>query len=305
MRLMWAVVVGYGLASQLGLPTGAEVFIHSVFRFLVFLGFFGALLRAIDVGASFIVTSPWATTHTASHALVPLAVRVLKATVLVIAIVASLSAMGYPVASLLAGLGIGGLAVALASQKTVENLLGAFVIGADQPFREGDFVKIEDFVGTVERIGLRSTRIRTLDRTLISLPNGRLADMRLESFTARDRIRLSCVLGVVYSTSAAQMRTVLAGLEAVLRAHPRIWPDAVVVRFKEFGPSSLDIEIMAWFLTTDFGEFQTFRQEVFLQFIEVVQSAGSSFAFPTRTVHVVPAEPAFEKTSPADFRKQV
>jgi MscS family membrane protein len=206
--------------------------------------------------------------------------------VLAIAVVAMLAQFGYPVASLVAGLGIGGLAVALAAQKTVENLFGAFSIGVDQPFREGDFVKIEDFVGTVEAIGLRSTRVRTLDRTLVSIPNGKLAELRVETFTARDRIRLFCTLGLVYETTSQQMREVLAGLERILRKHPKIWPEAVIVRFKEFGASSLDIDVMAWFQTQDWNEFQLIRQEVLLDFMGVVEAAGSSFAFPTRTLHI-------------------
>jgi MscS family membrane protein len=169
----------------------------------------------------------------------------------------------------------------------VENLFGSVALAIDQPFRVGDFVKVEEFVGTVEEVGLRSTRFRTLDRTLISIPNGRVADMRLESFSARDRMRLACTVGLVYGTTAVQMREVLAGLEGVLRAHPLIWPEAVVVRLKEFAPSSLDIEVMAWFETSEWSEFQLIRQEVLLQFVEVVEKAGTSFAFPTRTVHHV------------------
>jgi MscS family membrane protein len=138
----------------------------------------------------------------------------------------------------------------------------------------------------VEAIGLRSTQIRTLDRTLVTFPNGRLADMRLETFAARDRMRLACIIGLVYETSPAQMRAVLAGLEEALRSHPRIWPDAVVVRFKEFGASSLDVEVMAWFQTPEWSEFQLVRQEVLLRFMEVVESAGTTFAFPTRTLHL-------------------
>jgi MscS family membrane protein len=202
------------------------------------------------------------------------------------AVVAVISELGYPVASLIAGLGIGGLALALASQKTVENLFGAFSIGVDQPFREGDFVKVEDFMGTVEAIGLRSTRLRTLDRTLITIPNGKLAEMRIESFAVRDRIRLACTLGLVYGTTANQMRLVVAGLEQTLRQHPKIWPEGITVRLKELTPSSLDIEIMAWFATADYTEFQLIRQEILLQFMEVVEKAETSFAFPTRTVHL-------------------
>jgi MscS family membrane protein len=142
-------------------------------------------------------------------------------------------------------------------------------------------------VGTVEAIGLRSTRIRTLDRTIITLPNGKLADTRVESFAYRDRIRLACELGLVYGTSAAQMRQILTGLERVLREHPKIFPDAVTVWFKELAASSLNIEIMAWFQTADFVEFQAIRQEILLRFMAVVEDCGSSFAFPTQTVHVV------------------
>lgn len=216
----------------------------------------------------------------------PLGSRVLKVAIVAIAIVGTLAQFGYPVASLVAGLGIGGLAFALAAQKTVENLFGAFSLGVDQPFREGDFVKIEDFVGTVEAIGLRSTRVRTLDRTLISIPNGKLAELRIESYTARDRLRLACALRLVLETTSEQMRTVLAGLEGVLRAQPKIWPDAVVVRFTGFGDSSLTVEVMAWFLTQDWNEFQTIRQDVLLEFMRVVEAAGTRLAVPTHTVHV-------------------
>jgi MscS family membrane protein len=141
--------------------------------------------------------------------------------------------------------------------------------------------------GTVEKIGLRSTRIRTLDRTVVTLPNGKVADSKIETFAARDRIRLACTLGLEYGTTVDQMRAVLAGIEQALRAHPKIWPDTVTVAFKAFGESSLDVEVMAWFQTADWNEFVAIRQEMFLAFMRVVQEAGTGFAFPTRTVRVV------------------
>jgi MscS family membrane protein len=134
---------------------------------------------------------------------------------------------------------------------------------------------VYDFVGTVEQIGLRSTRIRTLDRTLVTVPNGELANQRIESFTARDRIRLACTIGLEYRTTAAQVREVIAALTRVLREHPKIWPDAIIVRFQQFAESSLDIEVMAWFQTGDFGEFQGIREEV-LRTLHVVSSADSA-----------------------------
>jgi MscS family membrane protein len=287
LTLAWGLAVFYMLVPLLGLYAPAEDMIQRTLAVGLYLVFFWSLLRTVDVLGQYLLKSGWADEHPASRALVPLGGRVVKLAIVAMGIVAMLGELGFSVASLVTGLGIGGLALALAFQKTGENVFGAFAIGVDQPFRVGDFVKIEDFSGTVETIGMRSTRIRTLDRTLVSLPNGRLAEMRLETFAVRDRIRLNTSIGVLYSTTADQMRAVLTGCEKVLRDHPRIWPDRVVVRFAGFGPSSLDIEIMCWFLTSDIHEFREYRQEVFLGFMEVVEKAGTSFAFPTRTVHIV------------------
>lgn len=282
----WALITLGASLSLLSLNPAGGAFLAQATRVGLFIAFFWVLIRLVHTGGQFIVQSGWSRLNPASRSLVPLAARVTKVAVFAVAVVAVVSEMGYPVASLVAGLGIGGLAVALAAQKTVENLFGAFSLGVDQPFREGDFVKVEDFVGNVETIGLRSTRIRTLDRTLITLPNGKLAEMRIESYAERDRMRLACIVGLVYGTTAEQMRTVLAGLERTLRAHPRLWQEALTVRFQKFGESSLDIEVMAWFQTQDWAEFQGMRQDILIEFMDVVEKAGTSFAFPTRTVHL-------------------
>jgi len=280
------VAAASALLPWLALYAPAEHAAYRIVRVALFAVFFWSLWRLVDVVRRVVAGSRWATASPASRALLPLATRITKVLVVALAVVAVLSMLGYPVTSLVAGLGLGGLALALAAQKTVENLFGAFSIGVDQPFREGDFVRIDDFVGTVEAIGLRSSRFRTLDRTLVTLPNGRVADMRIESYAARDRLRFAAVVGLAYETTVAQMREVLAGFERVLRDHPKLWPDAVVVRFREFAASSLDIEIMAWFQTVDWAEFQLIRQEILLQFMEVVERSGTSIAFPTRTVHL-------------------
>jgi MscS family membrane protein len=287
LAVLLSVAAALSLLPAIGLPVKATGVAHQGGRAIILVALFWGGWRAIDVLRHAALQSGWAMRVPSSRALVPLGVRVAKAILVVIAAIAILSMLGYPVTSLIAGLGIGGLALALAAQKTVENLFGAFSIGVDQPFREGDFVKVDDFVGTVEAIGLRSTRFRTLDRTVVTLPNGRLADMRLESFAERDRLRLAAVVGLVYGTTTGQLRAVLEGLEVVLRTHPKIWPDAVVVRFRDLATSSLDIEIMAWFQTADWTEFQAIRQDILLAFMEVVERCGTSFAFPTRTVHLV------------------
>jgi len=259
-----------------------------VLRGLFLANLLWAVWRFVDVVAEISWDSPWSHNHAGSRGLIPLARRAGKAVVAAAALLLLLSALGYPVTSLIAGLGIGGLALALASQKTVENLFGAFSLGIDQPFREGDFVRIDDLLGTVERLGLRSTRIRTLDRTLVSIPNGKLAEMRLETFAVRDRMRFACSLGVVYGTSAEQVKRILNELEQLLRSHPKLWPDGVSVRFTELTSFALNLEVSCWFDTRDFDEFTLIRQELLLAFLKIVEDAGTALAYPTRTVRVEP-----------------
>ena len=276
---------GAGLVPFTGIPDGAGDFAYKVIRAGYGFVFFWSLLRIVDVGFHVLGESRWARSGP-SRSLIPLGSRVAKVGILAIAAVAVLSDLGYPVASLIAGLGIGGLALALAAQKTVENLFGAFSIGVDQPFRVGDTVKVEDFIATVERIGLRSTRFRTQDRTIVTIPNGKLADSRIESYTARDRMRLATVIGLAYGTTEGQLREVLDGFARVLRQQPKLFPEGDTVLLRGLGASSLDIEVACWFMTEDYGEFQAIRQEVLLGFLGVVERAGTSLAFPTQTLHV-------------------
>lgn len=290
----WTLALFAALGHSIGLPdAGERVIAHAVRGAWVATIFWG-LWRLVNVFVEFTLSRPWAIGSPSARHLLTIGSNLAKGAIAALGSLALLAAFGYPVTTVLAGLGIGGLALAFGAQKTVENLFGSMALAVDQPFRVGDFVKVEEFVGTVEDIGLRSTRFRTLDRTLISIPNGKLADQRLESFTVRDRMRLATTIGVEYGTTGAQMQQVLDGFERVLRQHPKVWPDAVVVKFKEFGASSLDIEIMAWFAVPTWADFQVCRQEVLLGFMQVVEQAGASFAFPTRTVHLVSHTPAGE-----------
>ncbi len=287
LTLAWMLLLMALALPWIGLRLLAEDFAKSLLKGGFLFTFFWVLSRLIDVWGNAVLGSEWGRAQAASTTLVPLGVRVAKIAVLVLAIIALVSSLGYPIASLLAGLGVGGLALALAAQKTVENLFGAFAIGADQPFRVGDFIKVDTITGTVESIGLRSTRIRTLDRTLISIPNGKLSEMRVESYAPRDRFLLNCKLGLIYETTPEQMRQVLQDFERELLAHPKIWSENVSVRFVALGASALNIEITAWFLTENYDEFQVVQQEVLLGFMDVVKNAGTQFAFPTQTVHLM------------------
>ena len=280
-----AFAFGAALLPLIDLPPESLRTAYRLIRAGVFAVFFWSLFRLVDVGFHLLGESMWARAG-ATRSLIPLGSRIAKVGIFAIAAVAVLSDLGFPVGSLIAGLGIGGLALALAAQKTVENLFGAFSIGVDQPFRVGDTVKVEDFQAVVERIGLRSTRFRTLDRTIITIPNGKIADSRIESYTARDRMRLAMSVGLVYGTTEAQVRAVLDGFTRVLRGHPKLFPEGLTVVLRGLGASALDIEVSAGFQTEDYSEFQGIRQEVLLQFLGVVEKAGTHLAYPTQTVHV-------------------
>jgi MscS family membrane protein len=284
---LWAIAIVTVLHPWLLLEPAETGVLQRLLRAATYLVVFWAGFRSVNLAFNAMATAPWTRQNASLAGLLPLGRKMAKVILLAIGAVAVMNELGFQVASLLAGLGIGGIAIALAAQKTVENLFGSVAIGVDQPFRVGDYVSIEGVQGNVETIGMRSTRIRTLDRTLVTIPNGKLADMRAETFAARDRIRLAVNLGLSYATSAEQMRRVMRDVEAALRAHPKVFPDGISVRFTEFRESSLVVEVVAWFQTTDFGEFTAIRTDLYLQFMEIVERAGTSFAFPTRTVHVV------------------
>jgi MscS family membrane protein len=286
-RFLGKVVAARSLLPLLELPASADSVVRDVLLATFGVGILWGLIRIVDVVTARLATAGWATRRPASRSLLSLAGRTAKVILVIIAAIAFLGSLGLPVTSLIAGVGIGGIALAFGAQKTVENLFGAFALGIDQPLREGDFVRADaDTLGTVEAIGLRSTRLRTLDRTIISVPNGRLADSRIETFGERDRCRLHVMIGLVYATTSAQMREVLAGLEHVLRAEPKTYRDELIVKLRALGSSALEIEVMAWYDGTDYNQFRAWRQDMLLAFMEVVETAGTAFAFPTQTVHV-------------------
>lgn len=286
LAVLWAIAVITALHPWLALGAGPEATVERALRAATYLVLFWGGFRFVGVAFSAAAASPLARSSPSLAGLLPLGRKIAKVALLALGMVAVLNELGFHVTSLLAGFGIGGIALALAAQKTVENLFGSVAIGLDQPFRVGDLVRVDDVLGTVEAIGMRSTRIRTLERTLVTMPNGRLADARAETFAVRDRIRLHTNLGLVYGTTADQLRAVLAAIEAALRGHPKISPDGISVRFTEFKDWSLNVEVVAFFGTGDWNAFTLARQDLYLEFMAIVERAGTRFAFPTRTIDV-------------------
>lgn len=244
-------------------------------------------VRLIDVFATTLHENLQAAGKDAVAAVLPLGKRVAKAFLGIVAVVLALQNMGFNVTGLIAGLGVGGLAVALAAQKSVANLFGGVSLVADQPVRVGDFCRFGDGkVGTVEEIGLRSTRVRTLDRTLLSIPNAEFSEFQLENFGPRDRIRLFTVLNLRYETSPDQLRYVLTEVRKLLAAHPMIAEVPARARFVALGPHSLDVEIFAYVSTNDWNEFLQVREDFFLRLMDVIEASGTGFAFPSQTLYL-------------------
>ncbi|HEX6204062.1 MAG TPA: mechanosensitive ion channel family protein, partial [Thermoanaerobaculia bacterium] len=273
------------LALKLVVPA-ERFFLNAVQALVVFSVVFLAF-RLVDIASRWSRDRLTAGGQVAAISMLPLARKTTKVFLAVFGLLAVLQNVGLNVTALVAGLGVGGLAIALAAQKTIENLFGGMTLVIDQPVRVGDFCRFDgDKLGTVETIGLRSTRIRTLDRTVVTIPNGDFAQMKLETFAARDRIRFLHKLGLRYETTPDQLRHVLVELRRVLYSHPRVLEDPSRVRFVGFGASSLDLEVFAYVETTDFNEFLAVQEDLMLRFIDVVAASGTGFAFPSQTLYL-------------------
>jgi MscS family membrane protein len=222
--------------------------------------------------------------------LVRISFRLLTIVVLLYLAIAAAETFGVPVAPLIASLGVGGLAIALAVRPTLENILGGFTLFADKPVRVGDFCLYGDKLGTVEEIGLRSTRIRSLERTVVTVPNAEFSQMQLENFTRRDRMLFRTTLGLRYETTPEQLRYVLVKLRELLIAHPMVSPDPARVRLVGFGAYSLDVEIFAYVLSEDYNAYLGVLEDLNLRIMDIIEEAGTGFAFPSQTTYLTRAK---------------
>jgi len=212
--------------------------------------------------------------------------RAFKALLAVLFVAALLRAFGINVTAGLAALGVGGLAIALGAQKLFENLIGSLTLLADRPVRIGDFCRFGDTLGTIEEIGIRSTRVRTLDRTVLTVPNGEFSTLHIENYSQRDRFWFHPVLNLRYETSADQMRFVLQELRAMLDRHPKVERDSMRVRLIGLASYSLDVEIFSYVFAQDYASFLEIQEELLLACMQIVEASGTGFAFPSSTLYI-------------------
>jgi len=275
------LAIGLRIAMEFASPaTLSRTFIERALGLILALAAAWAGAVALDL-----IAERWRTRldprmQAVSYSVLPLGRQILKLTIFLIAILAVLNAWGYNTTAILAGVGVGGIAVALAAQKTIEDLFGGVSVISDRPVLVGDVCRFGDRTGTVMHIGLRSTRIRTPDRTIVSVPNAQFATMTLENISGRDKIWFHPTLNLRRDTTSEQLLRVLTSFREILTSNPKVETGKIPVRFIGVGAYSLDVEVNAYVKTADFDEFLAVQQELLLRMLQAVEQAGTRLAVP-------------------------
>ena len=286
LRLLVLSLFFYGF-SFFGLTLSTRHFWQRVAETLMVLALCWLSLRLVDVVEGLSLRRLRRVHRSGDVALVRLINRLLKAASVIVACLLLLYLSDVDLTAALTGLGVGGIAIGFGAQKTIENLFGGIMVISDKPVNIGDVCKVGEYVGTVEDIGIRSTRIRTLDRTVVSVPNGQLAAMILENFAQRDRIRFHHTIGLGRQTTPDQLRDVLAQIRRLLDAHPRVDAASARTRFIKFSGASLDLEIFAYILESEQPAFLAIQEDLLLGIMDIIDTSGASIAVPVP----VPAPP--------------
>jgi MscS family membrane protein len=280
------------------LQLGVKVFNWPVVAERVFAGFFAIaiagciaylIIKLVDVLVEYLKDRLFAADMELAKLLMPVLGKSLKVFILIVAALTTAQYLGLPVTSVIAGLGVGGIAIALAAQNTLANFFGSITILADRPFRVGDRVQVDKYDGHIETIGLRSTRLRTLEGHLVIIPNKVMADTAICNVSAQPNIRHLLTLNLTYDTSADKMRQAVEMLREIFKAHPQLHDS--VVYWRDFGPHSLDILVVYWCKTRDLKEFLKINEEINLEIKRRFDAAGLDFAFPTQTIHLETGNP--------------
>ena len=274
----------FSLSLNLTLATQETLLATLATIFVITLTWF--FLRSVDIFTDIFQEKLEKRDLYAASSMIPLGRRFVKIFLFVMTALALLKVYAVDITALLAGLGVGGIAVALAAQNSLENLFSGVSLITDQPVRVGDLCRFDNQIGRVEDIGLRSTRIRTPERSIISIPNREFSQMKLENLSLRDKILFTTTIGLVYETQPNHLRLILSKLRKLLLSHPKVLQDRRIrVRFVSLGEYSLDIEIFCHINTKKWYEYLAIKEDLMLHIMEIVEENGSSFAFPSRTTY--------------------
>jgi MscS family membrane protein len=292
--LLIAALVHRVLAGYLGMPLLQRHYYIQATAVAVIIGANWILWRVIRWFLWRVRTRALARGHGGTGSLIALGERIVKAAVFVMAVFSVLGVLGFNMTTALAGLGIGGIAIGFGAQQTIANLFGGVSVLGDEVIRVGDVCKFGDRTGTVEDIGLRSTRVRTEERTLLAIPNGTVAAINVENLSRRDKMLFKTVLGLHANTTSDNVRYVLSEIRAVLEKHPKVETRTVRVRLVELATGSINVELVCYILTRDFNEFAEAREDLLLRIMNFVEGSGTNLASPSQTLYLS-GDPAAEQ----------
>ncbi|MBW2526512.1 MAG: mechanosensitive ion channel family protein [Deltaproteobacteria bacterium] len=271
---------------QLRLPLNAALAMQVAVQVLLIISLIWAVYRGTDVLSARLEAKAQKTQSKLDDQLIPLMRKTLKVFIFIAGVLFVLQNLHVDVGSLLAGLGLGGLAFALAAKDTLANLFGSIMIFVDSPFQIGDWINVGGAEGTVEEVGFRSTRIRTFYDSVIVYPNSKLANTQLDNYQRREYRRCFVTLGLTYDTTPEQMQAFVEGLRAIVRANPTTRKDKYEIHMSGFGDSSLNVMLYFFFKVPTWSEELRQRHNVFLEVMRLAEDLGVSFAFPTQSLHL-------------------
>ncbi|MBV2169843.1 MAG: mechanosensitive ion channel family protein [Bdellovibrio sp.] len=283
----WLIVIffWFGIGDAIALTGKFEVYYNHFLRGLVAIYVIRLLYYCVDAMSNVFADLAAKTESTYDDQLVPFASKTLKVLVVVLGVLIALQSFGLNVMSLLAGLGLGGLALALAAQDTAANLFGSITILFDHPFKVGDWVKVKDMEGTVEEIGFRSTRIRTFYNSVITIPNAMMAKETIDNMGIRPFRRIRQILGLTYETPPEKIEQFCDQVRYMIKQHPKVNPDTVTVNFNNYNASSLDVLVNFHLQVFTGAEELQHQQAVFVEILKIAANMEVDFAYPTQTVY--------------------
>jgi len=264
------------------IPVSIGDFIDRIFLFMIILSVFWIILRIIDFISHVLLYKASLTENKSDDQLVPFLKELFKTVVIFIGFFTLLGfVFEVNVLTLITGLGIGGIAIALAAKESLENLIGSFTIFLDKPFTVGDLVKVDGVEGTIEKVGFRSTRIRTAEKTMATIPNRGMIDGVLENLSLRNSRKVGFIIGLTYETKPASLKTIISEIQQLINQHAATNQDGNV-SFKSFGDSGLNVEVNYFVTELNFLDFLNIRQEINLEIMDIVLRNNSDFAYPTQ-----------------------
>jgi MscS family membrane protein len=265
---------------------GLKMLINKGFSLIYVYSIFWIFLKVIDFIGLILNKRAEATENKMDDQLIPFIVEIAKIITYIFALVIVMgNVFEVDITALAAGLGIGGIALAMASKESLENLLGSFTIFFDQPFTVGDTVTVGTVTGAVEKVGFRSTRIRTFDKSLVTVPNKKMIDAELDNLGMRPVRRVKFNIGLTYETAPEQIKAIVTDIQAMINQHPKTNQEGKV-RFQEFGSSSLDILVMYFVDSPKWNDLIDVKEDVNYKIMEIVKRHNSDFAFPSTTVYL-------------------